>query len=210
MVKYCLRRSAHQLLSLAVLFASFSALAGVRVGPVYPIAEPDLLEHIASKLKEMERNGDMDKLKREFIERSKKNIEAPKAAGLPRAQAMRAWLIDPTYTLDRDLEDGRGNVFARAGDRVNPLDRGTQLREPLLFINGDDTKQRENVSRLLQQYPAAKLILVQGRWRELSEQINRRVYFDQSQRLIRHFGIAAVPAVVTQQGNMLRVMEMVP
>ena len=198
------------ILAFCIWIVALPLLAAMRVGPVYPIAEPDLIDHIAVRLKEMERNGDMDKLKREFIDRSKKNIEEPKAAGLPRTQVSRAWLVDPTYVLDRDLDDGRGKVFARAGDRVNPLERGTQLREPLLFINADDVEQRDSVNRLLQQYPAAKLILVQGKWRELSEKINRRVYFDQSQKLIKHFGISAVPAIVTQQGNMLRVAEMTP
>ena len=104
----------------------------------------------------------------------------------------------------------KGKVFARAGTRVNALERGTQLREPLLFINADDVSQRDGLANLLQQYPTAKLVLVQGRWRELSEKINRRVYFDQSSKLIKHFGISAVPAVVTQQGNMLRVSELLP
>lgn len=195
---------------IALVFVSWPATSAIRVGPVYPIVEPDLIDHITMRLKDMERNGDMDKLKRDFIERSKKNIEEPKGAGLPRTQAARAWLVDPTYVLDRDLEDGRGKVFARAGDRVNPLERGTKLSKPLLFINADDTAQRDALPSYLQQYPAAKLILVQGKWRELSEKINRRVYFDQSQRLIRHFGISAVPAVVVQQGSMLRVTEMTP
>ncbi len=192
------------------LLAAPALQAAVRVGSVYSIAEPDLLDHIAIRLKEMERNGDLEKVKNDFIERSKKNIEEPKGAGLPRTQVARAWLVDPTYVLDRDIDDGKGKVFARAGTRVNALERGTQLREPLLFINADDVSQRDGLANLLQQYPTAKLVLVQGRWRELSEKINRRVYFDQSSKLIKHFGISAVPAVVTQQGNMLRVSELLP
>jgi conjugal transfer pilus assembly protein TraW len=186
------------------------AQAAVRLGPVYPIAEPDLLEHIAARLRAMEQNGQMEQLKREFIARSRRNIEEPKGAALPRTAQGRAWLIDPSYTLERDLADAKGTVFARAGERVNPLERGDHLRQPLLFLDASDASQRQALPNLLTQYPQARLILVAGKWRDVSQQIGRRVYFDQAGKLVRQFGIATVPAVVTQQGLMLKVTELTP
>jgi len=35
----------------------------------------------------------------------------------------------------------------------------------------------------------------------------RRFYFDQGGALVKHFGIRAVPAVVEQQGRVLRITE---
>ena len=95
-------------------------------------------------------------------------------------------------------------IIAR-GTRVNPLDT-VHLREPLVFLDGDDPAQIEWASK---RYAAtgAKFILVGGAPLELMKARQRRFFFDQGGTLVKHFGIAHVPASVEQQGRLLIVTE---
>ena len=182
----------------------------MRVGPVYSIDEPDMLQEITRKLTQMKKDGTLAKLQNRAIAQSRKQIEEPTPVALPRTQDDRVWDIDPTYTVPQDLADHKGQVFAPAGTTVNPLERGARLREPLLFLNASDTAQSNALPRLLKQFPSARIILTGGRWSELSKSLNRSVYFDQAGRLSQTFGITATPAVITQNNLLLQGHEIVP
>jgi conjugal transfer pilus assembly protein TraW len=190
--------------------APAQAAATQRVGPVYSISEQDMLEHIQDRLESMRKDGSLQQFQDQAIARSKASIEAPKGVQLPRTQQDRRWLVDPTYVVPQDYADHRGQVFARAGERINPLERGTRLTKPLLFADGNDDVQVAAAAKLLQKWPTAKLILTDGRWQSVSERLKVRVFFDQGSRLVRTFGITAVPAMVSQHNNMLEVHELVP
>ena len=81
-----------------------------------------------------------------------------------------------------------------------------RLRSSLVFLDGDDPAQ---IAWASQRYgtTSAKLILVRGAPLALMKARQRRFYFDQGGTLVKHFGIRAVPAVVEQQGRVLRVSE---
>lgn len=196
---------------IAANFIAKSARAqgdGLRVGPVYSIAEPDMLEEIQSKLSQFKESGALKQWQEQAIAKAKKSIEEPKPLGLPRAFAARSWLIDPTYVVPQDMSDGQGHTFAHAGDRINPLQRGVSLRQPLVFLDARDGQQIAMAKTWSSQLPI-KVILVAGRWSQASEALGQRVYFDQRGALIKRFGIQAVPAVVEQDGDQLRVSEIV-
>lgn len=53
----------------------------------------------------------------------------------------------------------------------------------------------------------AKIIMVKGAPLEAMTRYQRRFYFDQGGFLIGRFGIQAVPAVVEQNGRVMRVSE---
>lgn len=182
----------------------------IRVGPVFQIDEPDMLQEITRKLTQMKKDGSLARLQNRAIAQSRKGIEEPAPVALPRTQDARVWDIDPTYTVPQDLADHKGQVFAPAGTTVNPLERGARLREPLLFLNANDAAQSKALPKLLQQYPTARIVLTGGRWSELSKSLNRPVYFDQAGRLSQTFGITATPAVITQNNLLLQGHEIVP
>jgi conjugal transfer pilus assembly protein TraW len=191
--------------------------AHLRIGPVYPVAEPDLIEEMQAKVQALKDSGKLAQLQSEAVARSKKSIEEPKSLNLPRTGIERKWLVDTSYTVPQDLADHNGKVFARAGERVNAFERGVKMRRPLLFIDGADRLQTQVLNKLLVTYPTAMVVLTGGRWRSVAEQLGglpadgvQKVYFDQGGNLVRSLGIQAVPAVAFQNHNLLEVHEIVP
>ena len=95
-------------------------------------------------------------------------------------------------------------IIARV-TRVNPLDT-VPLRAPLVFLDGDDQPQIDWALARYAKVPA-KFILTGGAPLELMKARQRRFYFDQGGKLVAHFSIRAVPAVVEQHGRQLVVTE---
>lgn len=189
------------------------AWAGDRLGQSYPIAEPDMLEEIQGKLKSMEKSGRLGELQKEAIERSKNSIERPAAVnGVVTTRQARTFFFDPSWRVPRDIMTPDGQVIARAGDVVNPLDY-VPLSSHLLFFDQRDARQVRTAAALMQKYKGAvKPILVAGEPLTLTRKWKRQVYFDQGGTLIRRFGIKQVPALVSQdaQQKRLRIDEFLP
>ena len=75
-----------------------------------------------------------------------------------------------------------------------------------LACNGDGDDPEQLAWALGRKEPA-KLILVKGAPLELMRARQRRFYFDQGGKLVAHFAIRAVPALVSQRGRQLEVSE---
>jgi conjugal transfer pilus assembly protein TraW len=175
-------------------------------GNVWPIVEPDLLAQIHARLMQLERSGETARLNEELKRRTIEGVNRPTpVAGVVNASALRTWRFDPTITVERAIADDKGRVIIAAGTRVNPLDT-VPLREPLIFLDGDEPAQ---LAWVLNRYGAtrAKLILVKGAPLELMKARQHRFYFDQGGTLVKRFGIRAVPATVEQQGRALLITE---
>ena len=175
-------------------------------GAHFPIIEPDLLEQIQSRLHAMDKNGDIDRLNQKLKTRTIARVNRPKpVAGLVRATKATTRLFDPTITLQADILDHDKRRIWEKGTKVNPLDT-VPLRAALIFLDGDDPAQLEWA---FAQKPksVAKLILTNGAPLKLMKARQRRFYFDQGGRLTAHFDIKALPAIVDQQGRMLRLRE---
>jgi conjugal transfer pilus assembly protein TraW len=188
------------------LAAPASARDYGRQGAVWPVIEPDLLAQIHARLTYLEQTGATARLNEELKRRTIARVNRPEpVAGLTLAADTRRWRFDPTITVDRDLSDDKGRLIIAAGTRVNPLDT-VPLRQALVFIDGDDPRQ---IAWATTRYKPenAKLILTGGAPLALMKAQQRRFYFDQGGKLVAHFGIRAVPAVVEQQGRVLLVTE---
>ena len=175
-------------------------------GTVWPVAEPDLLQQIHSRLQHLEASGETARLNEELKRRTIARVNRPEpVTGITAASEARIWRFDPTITIERDIADDKGRVIMAAGTRVNPLDT-VPLRAPLVFLDGDDPAQ---LAWAAQRYgrSRAKLILVRGAPLQLMKTRQRRFYFDQGGKLVKHFGIRAVPAAVEQQGRVLVITE---
>jgi conjugal transfer pilus assembly protein TraW len=179
---------------------------GVR-GELFPVIEPDIQAAIMSTLNRFEEEGRMKALQDELVDRTKGYVQRPKPVnGVTRANQDRSWLHDPSIQLQHDLQDARGVVFARAGQRVNPLQH-LPFDQTLLFIDGDDKQQIAWADAEAGKVQRSKIILVRGPVYELSRQRGKQLYFDQEGTLTAVLGIAAVPAKVRREGNLLRISE---
>ncbi len=180
-----------------------------RVGPVWPVAEPDLLALIQSRLEEKQRSGELARIQAEFEARSRRAIESPApVAGLVRTRTPRSFLFDPTVTAPEPVRDHEGRVLVAAGTRVNPLDY-VGLSQPLIFFDARDRDQVGVALALRQRHQGrARLILTGGSFIDFMKRHDLRVYYDQQGLLVQRLGIRQVPALVTQEGRMLRIDEL--
>jgi conjugal transfer pilus assembly protein TraW len=170
------------------------------------VIEPDLLEQIEARLKHLEASGETARLNERLKQRTIARVNRPEpVAGIIHAASLRSWQFDPTISAERDIADQKGRIIIARGTRVNPLDT-VPLRAPLVFLDGDDPAQLAWASARYGK-TNAKLILVRGAPLALMKARQRRFYFDQGGALVTHFGIRAVPAVVEQQGRVLRITE---
>lgn len=178
------------------------------IGPTYPIAEQNLLDHIMATLRQKERSGELQRLQELAQARATQSVRSPKPVpGLSRASTARTYYFDPTFTLDRNITDENGQLLFAAGLRKNPLDV-VSLSKHLLFFDARDPRQVARAKELIETYQGrVKPILVGGSYLDLMKAWNRPVFYDQEGALVRKLGIQAVPAIVSQEGSRLRIDE---
>lgn len=198
-------------LSVALFACSSVLLArdlGV-VGPVYPIAEQDMLQTIEQRLTALEESGELTRLEDDAKARYQAYVERPEGVRLPRAKQNRTYYVDPSLTVPYDIKDHEGRIIHPAGTTVNPLDHMT-LSKQLLFFDGDDPVQVDWARAMVESNPVhMKPILTNGPVLALMKDWQLRLYFDQKGSLLGRFGIKAVPAIVYQEGSLLKAMEVV-
>ncbi|MEF9943429.1 MAG: type-F conjugative transfer system protein TraW [Burkholderiaceae bacterium] len=182
-------------------------------GQTFDIAERDILEMISEQLKRAEASGRMGQLQDEFKRRVQAKVERPNPVpGLVRTVEPRSWLFDPSIIVPQDFSDHRGRVFARAGQRINPLERLPGFDRVLIFLDGDDAAQVDWAVGQLREggEHRVRLILTKGAPMELMRRRRVQFYFDQEAKLSTHFGIRQVPARVEKDGDKLRISEIRP
>jgi conjugal transfer pilus assembly protein TraW len=182
-------------------------------GEVFPVIERSLLEVIKAKLQALSDSGKLFDHQNAILQKTRERLSRPEPVGnVHKTITPRSFAYDPSITVTEDLKDHEGNVFHRKGTKVNPLETRF-LPAPLLFVDGDDETQ---VAWAIQQFKQTttntkpKIILIKGAPFDLSEKLSLPVYFDQSGVLIKKFGIAQVPARVTQKDKILWVEEAIP
>lgn len=171
-------------------------------GDLWPVQEQSMLSFIQQRLGDMEKNGQLAELQQGFKERVVENtLRPPPVAGLRTDTRAHTHRVDPTVSLSEDMVDHNDTVFARKGQRINPLDT-VSLPGPLYFLDADDKRQTD---WLAQQQPVLnrKVILVSGNIRDATKRLDTRIYFDQNGELSRRFGLTYIPAVVRQEGKTL-------
>jgi type-F conjugative transfer system protein TraW len=195
----------------ALILLALSASCGAKDlgtwGNVFEPAEQDMLDFIQNRLRGMEQSGELDKLRGEAVERVKRNaVRPPAVGGLTNAEKYRSFVFDPTFTVQETITDMQGNVIARKGEQVNPLDK-VPFNQVLYFIDGDNKDQMEWAGKELADKTNAKVILVKGNIKDTSDALNERIYFDQSGTLTRKFGFSNIPVRISPDGRVLKVEE---
>jgi conjugal transfer pilus assembly protein TraW len=175
-------------------------------GTVFPILEPDILKSIETKLRAAEASGKIAAMNKDLAKRTTALVKRPPpVAGLTKATKIRSWTYDPTITIGEDIRDHKGALIIARGRRINPLDT-VGLRQSLVFLDGDNAGQVAWALKSTTQLNA-KLILTGGSPFDRMKAAQRRFYFDQGGQLTAKFGIRALPAVVEQQGKVLKITE---
>jgi conjugal transfer pilus assembly protein TraW len=181
------------------------------IGPTYDIAERDLIEAIQGRLRQMQATGELARHEEEYRRRVIEGIEKPRpVSGIKPTETARTFYIDPTYTLDRHIQDEHGRILFPAGTKVNPFDYD-RMSKVLLFFDGSKKNQVEFAKRYMAQSKMpVKPILVGGEPLKLMREWKREVFYDQGGALSQRFSIKQTPAVVSQEGKRIRVDEVRP
>lgn len=213
MGKQAVTRRLHQCLHAGILITvlcnvAFAEDLGV-IGPVYPIAEKDLLAAIEAKLRAKERSGKLAALQEQARQRALIAIEdPPPISGLVTATRARTYYYDPGLVVPYPITDGAGRVLVAAGTRVNPLDTIT-LSKRLFFFDARDPQQVRAAKALVDSHGTGiKPIVTAGSYMKLMRRWKVVVFYDQQGVLVRKLGIRAVPALVSQDGKRLRIDEL--
>ena len=197
------------LLLFACVFTSTSIFAknlGVW-GAVFPVVEQDIKEFIYERLNQMQQNGGLGKLKKDFIRNVKNHTLRPTpVAGLTITEDPKTFYYDPTYVLDKDITDEKGRTIAKAGTTVNPLDT-IKLHGVMFFLNADDKRQVKWALENAKKYDYIKYILVEGNIKDAGKDLNDRIYFDQYGVMVQKLGIRHIPCIVKQAGKKLQIKE---
>jgi conjugal transfer pilus assembly protein TraW len=206
----CQPRPGRSVLIVAALLLSLAARAqdfGV-IGPVYPIAEPSLLEVILARLRDAEATGVLARLQQDAQARAKNQIDQPAAiVKLTKTTQARSFFYDPSIVVPYAILDADGKLLVPPGTTVNPLDT-VSLSQALLFIDARDTAQVKRASGILDERGGKlKVILTGGSYLDLMRRWKRPVFFDQQGTLTEKLGIRHVPALVTQDGKRLKIEE---
>jgi conjugal transfer pilus assembly protein TraW len=192
------------------------------VGQVFPIAEIDMLQWIENRLQTLEKTGELDSMREQFQENVKAGVKRPRPVGLITTKTPEVFLVDPTLTLAKDINDANGNLIYPKGTRVNPFDTKTwpalqkanvgkfEFSKTLVFFDGDDVQQvlwAKEFATTHDKPHTIKWILTGGEPETLHGQLDARVYFDQQGNLSRALTLKRVPSVVKQAGVMWQVRE---
>ncbi len=178
------------------------------IGPVFPIAEPSLLEVILSKLREAEATGVLARIQRETQANVKRGIEQPAPVErITKTIKARSFYYDPSIVVPYAIADAEGKVIVTPGTRVNPLDT-VSLSKALLFIDARDPAQVGRARSILDERGGkVKVILTGGSYLDLMRRWKRPVFYDQQGALSEKLGIRHVPALVSQEGKKLKIEE---
>lgn len=177
------------------------------VGKTYPISEPDMIEWIKSKAAAMMKSGEWQQIQNKAIENARNQINHPAPiAGISDAQVTRVWYQKPMVQVKQDITDTRGHVIAKAGN-YNPL-RYKPFDVQLLFINGNNPKQVEwALAKNAESGVRTKIVLTQGSFMDLDKQHKVWFYYDQGGKYTQKLNIKHVPAIVQQEGDQIKLME---
>lgn len=157
------------------------------LGPVTPVTEPDILEAFKERVRKMQKTGEYDRRFNENKNRIASELERPRGIeGILKAEGLSLSLLEaaipeklpPEFRLKaQSVPEGR---FSR----------------PLLFIDGEDEESLNAAKRFVRLIPDTRVVLINGVPSEVSEHLERRVFFDQGGALCRLFRIQSAPALL--------------
>ncbi len=169
------------------------------------------MQWIERKLNELKNNHTLEQLNQQLQEKILSNIESPRSANhIAKTLKFRRFEYNPAITLQDNIYDHENHLIGKKGTVINSFDH-ISLSHDLLLFDATDRDQIEWAKKITQKNKkSVHWILVSGHWKNLSDQFDRKVFFDQRGNLVKKLKIEHVPAFVTQQGDRLVIEEQVP
>lgn len=174
-------------------------------GQVFPVLEMDIRQVILSRLKAMERTGELARHQHDIEHKISEHIVRPTPLMITPTSKPETFHIDPTILVAHDIWTPDGMLVARSGMRINPFQH-IKFSKTLFFFNADDARQVAWAKSHYQDFEHVKFILTGGDIREASA-IFGRLYFDVEGRITEQLHIKHVPSVVSQDGLLWQVRE---
>jgi len=167
------------------------------VGKTYPVQEPDIVAEVRQNAAKIKDNAMLERIK---------TYQPASLHTLPRAASDKTFLVDMTYTLDRDLADADGKVIYPRGFSFNLLDY-ISFSGGLVIIDGQDTSQVKwfRASPYFENN-RARLLLSDGHASELIKTLKRPIFY-LTDDIAGRLALKAVPSVVIQKEGRLQVRE---
>ena len=167
-----------------------------RVGHTYEIAEEDLLKLIASKQPMIEA-----KLRQRIETLQDRMFILDKHDGhYSKAVKDRVYYVDPSLVLADNVYDHEGKVLYQKGSVFNPTDYVRLGR--YIIIDGKDAKQ----VKMALEGDFRKVMIISGDLAKLSTTHRKRFWFAPGD-VLKRLEIRRVPAIIEQEGRMIRVTE---
>jgi len=189
------------------LIALMAVQAGAKdlgtYGAVYPIAEPDALMELKAKAAKVVWSK---MFSRDRMAGKIRGYKPRDLVKLPTASHDRAFLVDMTYTLDRDIPDGKGGILYQKGYTFNPLDY-VRFSRVLVIIDGNDRRQVAWFQRSpWHRDMNTMLLLTDGSWFKVGENLKRPVFYA-DKLLVTRLKLRAVPSVAVRKERFMEVRE---
>lgn len=168
-----------------------------RVGQVYPIVEPNLIEELQKKAFPV----DLEKIRKEH-----ETYQPSSLVKLPKAKANKSFQVDMRHTLDHDITDVQGNILYKKGFTFNPMEYAN-FKGGLVVIDGSDVKQVEWFrSTPYFGNKQAILLITDGYATQLAKNMNRPVFF-LTEEIQKRLRLNSVPSIIVPAGLKLMVRE---
>ncbi len=169
-------------------------------GQTYQIAEPDAYKEIMDKVKAVNWQSHMERIKNKVSDLGKISL------GLPYAKKTTVKRFIPEYKLEMDIKDSSGNILYPKGYKYNPL-AYLSLRGAFIFFNAKSTSQLQwlKVSGYAES-PDVMLIATDGDAIKAAKFLRSPVY-RASPLMLEKFHIERTPSYVRQVGNQLEITE---
>ncbi|MDQ5988243.1 MAG: hypothetical protein CSYNP_04001 [Syntrophus sp. SKADARSKE-3] len=172
-------------------------------GATYPIVERDLTEELKERAAKVDlsKQFDMKKMKKKVTEFRPENMKS-----VPTANKDRTFQVDMTYTLDHDIQDGKGGIIYPRGYTFNPLDY-MQVRDIIIIINGEDKRQLDWYRKSPYRVDIrSRVLITDGLAYHVSRELKQHVFYA-NKIILDRFNIQAVPSIVYRNGNVMEVRE---
>lgn len=177
-----------------------------RVGEIFEIEEPNFLDVLYARFAKLEAEGAVDKLRIDMVTRTKAYVLEPRPVeGIVKATKDSVRYFDPSITVQEDLADHNGMVFAKKGSVVNPLDH-VYSAPKIIMIDGSDPAQVEWSMKQGDETNSV-ITLIRGRSIDLTKEHGRRFWFDQDGIIAHRFEITVVPSIIEVAGREMKITE---
>lgn len=172
-----------------------------RLGPVYPIIEPDWSTWLPKQAEKRLRERPLTFSENQI--RSALNQMMPKI-DYPEVKVSRKYTVDPSVQVGLPVTDQTGRIIIPAGARINPLERLPSFR-PIVVIDGTKKKQADWAAGV----QGSPLVLITaGDVLDLSRRFGRQIYPAPS-TLIERFAIERVPVMLSSKNGVIEIEEVV-